>query len=266
MCIALLTVFSTRMSQEQNIHPGTSMFLRLGEITDDEVEQLPEAVPATKIPEDTPLGKAKAQNADAVAWLQIPGTEIDNVVMQSTNNEYYLFRDEYGEKDQWGSYFADFYANLSSPDSLIQNTVLYGHTGNNENPNGQRFSQLFRYMDLDFLNRNKNIYLTVGESKLTFEIFAVFYTDTDFYYIDPSPSEQGFDTFMQQVNVRNEYIFDDMVVTEQDKLLTLSGCSHKYDVNKTGNHRVVVMARLTAKGGLSASTIQKNPSPIRPRQ
>lgn len=30
-------------------------------------------------------------------------TEIDNVVMQSLNNEYYLFRNEKGQKSQWDS-------------------------------------------------------------------------------------------------------------------------------------------------------------------
>ncbi|MEG0879025.1 MAG: hypothetical protein RSF00_10210, partial [Oscillospiraceae bacterium] len=124
--IAFLAVIGTRKPKEQDTPPGTSMSSREGDITDDEVEQLPEAEPEIKISEDTPLGKVRAQNVDAAAWLQIPGTEIDNAVMQSSNNEYYLFRDETGQKSPWGSYFADYYANLSSLDSLIPNDAVSG--------------------------------------------------------------------------------------------------------------------------------------------
>ncbi|MEG0191138.1 MAG: class B sortase [Lachnospiraceae bacterium] len=249
ICIAFLAVFGTRK----------------GEINDDEVEQLPEAPQEITIPEDSPLGKAKAENIDAIAWLQIPNTEIDNVVMQSSNNEYYLSHNEKRQKTPWGSYFADYYADLSSADSLIQNTVIYGHTENKDNPNEQRFSQLFKYTDLNFIKANRNIYLTVGASKLTFEVFAVFYSDTDFYYIDPKPSDQGFDKFMQEVNARNEFVFDGVEVTEQDKLLTLSGCSHKYDVNRTRKHRIVVMAKLVDDSAAPVGAITQNLNPKHPQ-
>ncbi|MEG1579311.1 MAG: class B sortase, partial [Oscillospiraceae bacterium] len=88
---------------------GTSISSREGNITDDEVAKLPEAPPEIKLPEDSPLGKAKAENPDAAAWLQIPGTEIDNVVMQTSDNDYYLSHDEKKEKSRWGCYFADYY-------------------------------------------------------------------------------------------------------------------------------------------------------------
>ncbi|MEG2082862.1 MAG: class B sortase [Oscillospiraceae bacterium] len=248
ICIALVAVHGARQSK----------------INDSEIAKLPDAPAGIEIPKDSPLGKAKAENPDATAWLQIPGTEIDNVVMQTSNNDYYLSHNEKKEKSRWGSYFADYYANLSSADSLIQNTVIYGHTENKDNPDGQRFSQLFKYTDLDFTNTNRNVYLTVGASKLTFEVFAVFYSDTDFYYIDPSPSDQGFDKFMGEVNARNEFVFDGVEVTEQDKLLTLSGCSHKYDEDKTGDQRIVVMAKQVKDGTVPTGEITKNPTPKHP--
>lgn len=250
VCIAFFAVIGTRSLNNETLS-----------------DEIPHAEAKVEIPTDTPLGKAKAENGNAAAWLQIPNTEIDNVVMQPTDNDYYLLHDERGNETPWGCYYADYYANLTSPDSLIQNTVIYGHTENKDNSEGQRFSQLFKFTDLDFATANRNIYLTVGESKLTFEVFAVFYSDTDFYYIDPSPSDQGFDKFLQEIAVRNEYIINGMSVTERDKLLTLSGCSHKYDVNNTGNHRIVIMAKLVPSYVESkARAISQNPSPMRPRE
>ncbi|MEG1896519.1 MAG: class B sortase, partial [Oscillospiraceae bacterium] len=121
-----------------------------GGITKEEVAQLPQAMPDIKIPADSPLGKAKADNEDATGWLQIPNTEIDNVVMQGADNEYYLTHNEQRKSSKWGCYFADYFADINSADSLIQNTVIYGHTENIDNPEGKRFSQLFKFTDLDF--------------------------------------------------------------------------------------------------------------------
>lgn len=192
----------------------------------------------------TLLEKAKQENSDTVAWISIPNTDIDNPVMQTANNTDYMQRNEQGDYDVWGSYFADYYGNLSSVDNLVQNTVIYGHAANDENPDGEKFTQLFRYLDKDFLEENPYIYLTINEEKVAFQIFAVFFTDTDFYYINPSPSKDGFDTFMDTIKEKNEFVFTNNDVTEQDKLLTLSTCSERYDTNKTGDYRFVVMGRL----------------------
>lgn len=210
------------------------------------------------------LQVAKQGNPDTVAWLRIPGTEIDNPVMQTGNNEDYLKKNENGKYDIWGCYFADYYSVLIDRISLTQNTVIYGHSESTENPDGKRFTQLFRYLDLDFVQENPYIYLTVGEEQLAFEVFAVFFTDTDFYYIDPNPSDQGFEQFRKTITEKNEYIFS-TDVTEQDKLLTLSACAYRYDTDKTGNHRLVVMGKLLPEGNVGSKiTVSTNPNPQRP--
>lgn len=213
--------------------------------------------------EPSALGLAKQDNPDAVAWLAIPGTDIDNPVIQTTNNEDYLRRNETGNDDVWGCYFADSYSNLASKDTLLQNTVIYGHSESTENPDGKRFTQLFRYLDLEFVKENPCIYLTVGEDVLSFQIFSVFFTDTNFYYIDPNPTDQGFKKFMTEVNAKNEFAVEGMEVTEFDKLLTLSTCAYRYDTEKTGNHRLVVMARLVDEN-TQMPRITANLNPQRP--
>lgn len=190
------------------------------------------------------LKTAKENNPDTVAWLRVPGTEIDHPVLQSTDNDYYLRRDENGKDSVWGCYFADYYSTLSDPSKLQQNTVIYGHSQSDEDVDGERFTQLFHYLDMDFLKENPYIYLTVGEKELIFQIGAVLFTDIDFYYINPTPSEEGFADFADTITAKNEYIFDSGKLTEQDKLLTLSACAYRYDTAKTGDQRLVVVARL----------------------
>ena len=48
------------------------------------------------------LAEARAKNPDTVAWLYIPGAEIDDPVMQAEDNGYYLKLDENGEYAMWG--------------------------------------------------------------------------------------------------------------------------------------------------------------------
>lgn len=185
--------------------------------------------------------------------------------MQTTNNEDYLRKNENGKYDIWGSYFADYYSVLIDRNSLKQNTVIYGHSESTENPNGKRFTQLFKYLDLAFVQANPNIYLTVGEEELVFEVVAVFFTDTDFYYIDPNPSDQGFEEFTKTIAQKNEYFFEGNTVTKQDNLLTLSACAYRYDTGKTGNYRLVVLAKLLPSDTEpSKISVEVNPNPQRP--
>ena len=53
------------------------------------------------------LAEARAKNPDTVAWLYIPGAEVDDPVMQVEDNGYYLKLDENGEYAMWGCYYAD---------------------------------------------------------------------------------------------------------------------------------------------------------------
>ena len=54
----------------------------------------PSAIPAGEViptvDRQVKLAEARAKNPDTVAWLYIPGAEIDDPVMQAEDNGYYL--------------------------------------------------------------------------------------------------------------------------------------------------------------------------------
>ena len=58
----------------------------------------PSATPAGEVipsvDRQAELAEARAKNPDTVAWLYIPGAEIDDPVMQAEDNGYYLKLDE----------------------------------------------------------------------------------------------------------------------------------------------------------------------------
>ena len=64
-----------------------------------------EATPIPTVNRQAELADAKSKNPDAVAWLYIPGAEVDDPVMQAEDNGYYLNRDELREYSTWGCYY-----------------------------------------------------------------------------------------------------------------------------------------------------------------
>ena len=69
----------------------------------------PSATPAGEVipsvDRQAELAEARAKNPDTVAWLYIPGAEVDDPVMQAEDNGFYLNRDELREYSTWGCYY-----------------------------------------------------------------------------------------------------------------------------------------------------------------
>lgn len=185
---------------------------------------------------------AMEKSQDAVGWLNVPGTDISNVVMQGPDNVYYERRDEDGNQDIYGCYFLDMECSLGKREDFLPNTIIYGHSDLTDNPDGPRFSQLFRFVDDEFASQNKYMYITTLEGRYTFEIFTVFYTDISFDYIRVHMTNEEALALAKQaksLSVR-DYGIEPVA---GDRLLTLSTCSVR-DGND-GTHRFVVMGRLT---------------------
>ena len=65
-------------------------------------------------PPDERLAAAQKENPDTVAWITMPGTNIDAPVQQYGDNDYYLRRDEKGGKDYHGCIYADYACRMDS--------------------------------------------------------------------------------------------------------------------------------------------------------
>lgn len=223
------------------------------------------------------IDEARAKNDDIIGWLKIDDLKIDGAVVQGKDNQYYERKNEWGQYSWTGSFFADYECNFDSREDLSKNTVIYGHNINfDDNKDGERFSQLFYFTDMDFAQNHPYIYFSINgdsdtvtgeeekaDNEMVWQIFSVFYTTTDFHYIkinkDYKNPEEGEITDAQLMNIiteakqRSEYVYD-VDVTGEDKILTLSTCSYKY--GKRDDVRFVVMAKLLDKGEALQKTVQ----------
>lgn len=187
-----------------------------------------EVIPAVDRQEQ--LAAAKRANPDTAAWLYMPGAEVDDAVMQAADNGYYLQKDENGNFSEWGCYYAHCDDHLSSRSALDKNTVIFGHSATNCDPDGPKFTKLHRYMDAGFVQENPYIYLSVEGDDMVFQIAACFITDTSFDYISPDLAGEELTGFLRQVEEKNWLAFDGVTFGEEDTILTLSTCCRKYDM------------------------------------
>jgi SrtB family sortase len=214
------------------------------------------------------LDHEKTQNKDTVGWINIPDTKISNSVLQADNNAYYLNINERGEQDIFGAYFADYTCNFGTREELSANTVIYGHSDvsqSEDQPDGRRFSQLFKYEDQDFARRHPLIYFSTPYESMKWQIFAVFYTDLDLDFTRADPSGTALVQLANDAKARSIYNYG-VEVGQDDKILTLVTCTVKYGKEDQEKVRYVVMAKLLDDGEspVSISQLEENPNPIQP--
>lgn len=75
----------------------------------------------------------------------------------------------------------------------------FGHSASNCDPDGVRFTKLYRYMDVDFVKEHPYIYLSVDGEDMIFQITALFVTDIGFDYIEPDPTGDDLTSFFETI-------------------------------------------------------------------
>ncbi len=207
-------------------------------------------------------------NPDVIGYLRVPGTNISYPVVQNTYDiNYYLHKNIYGNSDRYGVVWTNTDTNSSgSSATMSDNTVLYGHNWKNvsanprvKSPNDIMFEQLTSYHYADMGRTYPYIYYTSLEEEMTFVIFATFYTEVDFNYIQ---TEGANDYIINEALSRSRNTFG-VDVNGDDKIITLSTCTRAY--GKSDRQRFVVMARMLRPGETIAPIdVQYNPNHKQP--
>jgi SrtB family sortase len=218
----------------------------------------------------------KAVNDDVKGWIKIPGTNIDYPVLHdarilSTGSpHFYLDRDLYKKTSRIGVIYASPPTVFGTQKTMSQNTVLFGHNWTNYsayprigNANDVMFAQLTAFHHLDFAKKHPYIYYSTADEDMVWIIFAAFYTDVSFDYINPDPAGDEIVKIINGARLRSRHIYGVDMKTD-DKLLTLSTCTRAY--GKSANQRFVVMARLLrADERIEDISITANPKPVLPK-
>ena len=176
-----------------------------------------------------------AQNSDFIAWLRIPGTNVDYPVVQTDDPDDYLNHTFGGKSSVVGTLFSLADADYKTPG---RNIAIYGH---HLRSSGEKmFTSLMRYKNPDFYEDNQTIVLDSLYRHSEYTIFAV----VNMKVGDWEPSRTTFSgnaAFMAFVNrAKSESLYDTGVeVGADDHILTLITCDRSY-AGKEG--RLVILA------------------------
>lgn len=211
------------------------------------------------------------KNKDTIGWIYIDGTTVNDVVVKvnyDDDNKYYLRRNANGENDNDGCYWADWRCKTGNRNSISKNTVVYGHnlgrsanglgTDYKNHANGPKFAQLLKYQNEEFAKTHPYIYYSTIEEDMVWQVFAVFYTDIKFDYIDPNPADATYNSMLKKAQDLSFYKYD-VEVSSNDKILTLSTCTYRMaddtKLHYPNDYRYVVMAKLLPADAVLEDTV-----------
>lgn len=200
-----------------------------------ELPKTDESPPEIDIGTGADFAACLAQNDDFIAWIRIPGTNVDYPVVWTDDAEYYLHHTFTGKQGAAGTLFSLMKTDYSIPS---RNIAIYGH--HLKSTGEKMFTSLMRYKNPDFYEDNQTVVLDSLYRHSEYTIFAV----VNMKVGDWEPSRTTFSgdaAFMAFVNrAKSESLYDTGVeVGADDHILTLITCDRSY-AGKEG--RLVILA------------------------
>ena len=233
---------------------------------DNEAVTQPPAPTAPTVTRTMSFDELIAINNDFVGWISAPGASIELPVVQTTNNDFYLYRDFWRRPSRYGNPFMDFRSRVTTePHST--NLIIYGHHMRNMTI----FSRLINYQNHEVVRRHPILTLTLRNGQVwQYKIFAVLTIngrpehDNGFVFhvnTPDFPNQANFDGFVRQLRQRS-LVNVDIPVTWGDYLLTLQTCVYDFP-----DQFLYVVGRRVRPGEtatMSRDLITRNPTPRHP--
>lgn len=182
--------------------------------------------------------KLQTINENIVGWITIPNSQLNNPVMYSGDNDYYLHHNYLDEESRAGSVFMDF---RNDVEGLGRHTILYGHVMRN----GSMFGEIAKFAEQSYADEHSVMTFSTLYGNYELQVFAAYETTTDFYYIETDfTDDAAFGQFLTEIQKRSVISMPvDVDVTATDQILTLSTCT----TSLADNERFVVHAKLVKK-------------------
>ena len=174
-----------------------------------------------QVPININFAAMKSQCPDVVGWLYCADTPINYPVVQSGDNDYYLYRLMDGTENKNGTIFMDFRNDAEFGD---WNHLIYGHNMKN----GAMFGSLTDYMEQEFYERHPFWFLLTEEKNYRIDLVGGYVTpDGSEAYALPKDTA-GRDALFQMAS--RSSVFDaDVELMPDDRLITMSTCVYDYE-------------------------------------
>ena len=171
-------------------------------------------------------------NKNVVAYIKVPGTNIDYVVVKGKDNSYYLNHDLNNEYNVLGSIFADY---RNKFDNLDKNIIVYGH----DVKTGSMFGTLKNVLNSSWRENpdNQKIVFITESGNYLYQVFSTYTIDPEDYYIETNfKNDEDYQNFLNKLKYRSNYNYS-VEISSKDSILTLSSCTNG------GTKRIVLHAK-----------------------
>ena len=169
-----------------------------------------------------------ATNSETVAYVYIPGTQLDEPVVQTTDNATYLDKRFDGVNEPlMGTVFMDADNKKDFSDRL---TWLFGHARGSKVPDHRMFKDVNYFSRQDYFDAHPYVVIETPERKYYYEAVAMIIVpeETAFYrtsFDDDADFEKQLTTIYDTAQVKKPNV----KVSSKDKYLVLSTCREEDD-------------------------------------
>lgn len=170
---------------------------------------------------------------DAIGWIYVPNTNINYPIMQGEDNHFYLTRGADGRSLKCGCIELDYRC-----ENRFQNNfnILYGHNMKN----GSMFANVCRFKDKSYYDSHPYGWVYTSDAVYRLDFFSVAVTD---WYDEIYNGFRSLDEWTPHLKEISR-IYENVGLTEQDRLVLLSTCSYEFE-----NARTVLTGRLVEMEG-----------------
>ena len=167
--------------------------------------------------------KYKAINKESVAYVNIPGTELDEPVVQTTDNATYLDKTfDGGYQPYLGTVFMDTDNKKDFSDRL---TWLFGHARGSKVGDHRMFNDVNYFDKQEFFDKHPYVVIETPERKYYYEAIAmIIVPETTAFYRTSFDDDKDFETQLSAVYDDAQIKKPNVKVSAKDKYLVLSTC------------------------------------------
>ena len=167
--------------------------------------------------------KYSAINKESIAYVNIPGTELDEPVVQTTDNATYLDKTfDGGNVPYLGTVFMDTDNKKDFSDRL---TWLFGHARGSKVGDHRMFNDVNYFDKQEFFDKHPYVVIETPERKYYYEAIAmIIVPETTAFYRTSFDDDKDFETQLSAVYDEAQIKKPNVKVSAKDKYLVLSTC------------------------------------------
>ena len=161
-------------------------------------------------------------NSDTIAYVYAPGTELDEPVVQTTDNSTYLDkRFDGGHEPYMGTVFMDTDNKKDFSDRL---TWLFGHARGSKVGDHRMFNDVNYYSRQDYFDEHPYVVIETPEKKYYEAVAMIIVPEETAFYRTSFDDDKDFQTQLTTIYETAEVKKPNVKVSAKDKYLVLSTC------------------------------------------